>query len=151
MSEKAIGAVQKCSFCGASSDDVERLFVAQGVAICDGCARAIGAAGAVDLPRSKSPVDGLVGRWIKRTDGAAPVSVSLRFTGNGLLFSTVQDGATANEKLLRYSLDGASLSTVEMVAFGEQTTDKIEIESRDTMSIHTKNGISVFDRDKSDI
>ena len=150
MPETTNTKAQACSFCGASSDAVDRLFVGPGVGICDRCAKAVGAAGAEELPPSKGPVKQLLGRWIKRTAGATPVAVSLRFTEDGLLFSNVDDGSTSQETLLRYSFDGATLSTVEMVPAGERTSGTIEIVAGESLTLHTRNGISVFDRYKSD-
>src|SRR4051812_39432993 len=123
--EMAATLLRQCSFCGASSDSVERLFTTPTLAVCDGCIRSLADAEAKDVPPSPSPVAPLVGRWIKRSDDA--VSVSLYFTEQGLLFSTVRDGSMVTDKLLRYSLDGGSLSTVEMVPCGTRSNDTIEL------------------------
>lgn len=147
MSEAAPAKLLKCAFCGQSSEQVERLFAAPDVAICDGCIRSLAAADSVDLPRSKGSTNQLLGRWIKRDEG---VSVSLQFTKDDLLFSTVAENGAATSKLLRYSLDGENLSTVELVAMGDRSTDILRIDG-DVLTIETKRGISVFDREKSDI
>jgi len=143
MSEAMSTKVIMCSFCGQSSDAVARIFAAPGVAICDGCIRSLAAEEAIYLPPSKGSTARLVGRWIKR---GSEVAVSLHFTEDGFLYSTVG----ANDKVLRYSVDGSNLSTVELVPMGERSDGMLEIED-DTLTLRTERGDSVFDRDKSDI
>lgn len=123
------------------------MFVTPTVAVCDGCIRSLAAAEANNLPPSKSPVSHLVGRWVKGTDDA--ISVSLRFTQDGLLFSTINDGSTVTEKLLRYSLDGATLSTVELMPCGTRSNDSVEL-AGDVLTVRTNQATSVFHRDESD-
>ncbi len=138
--------VPACSFCGASPDVADRIFAASTAAVCDSCIRSLAAAAAKEMPPSKSPVAALVGRWIGK--GGDPLSVSLHFTEGGLLFSTMSDGSNATEKLLRYSLNGAILFTVEMVPCATASEDRVEV-SGDVLTIRTNRSTSVFHRDKS--
>ena len=136
---------ETCSFCGASSDSVPRLFAAPNAAVCDGCVRLLAAEVAKSLAPSGPGADRLLGCWTRRSDDKA-VSVSLRFTAEGLLHSTIREASEVREVVLRYSLDGAKLSTVELVPCGELSCDTAEIEEN-VLTIQTKRGTSKFDRD----
>src|SRR4051812_24034269 len=147
MSELPTERVLTCSFCGQTSDAVERLFAAPGAAICDGCLRSIAAADALVLPPSQASSAQLIGRWLKHGEG---VSVSLRFSSEGLMYSTITAGDEVTNTLLHYSYDGRNLATVELMAIGERATDFVEIDG-DTLTLRTPRGASIFERDKSDI
>jgi hypothetical protein len=122
------------------------MFATRSVAICDSCVRAVAAAGAVELPAPTPQIDPLVGRWVRRNgDGA---EVSLQLSRDGLMVSTIAEGGNETRSVLRFSVEGAKLSTVELVPIGANTSDAFDVTS-DTLTIHTANGPSVFDRDKS--
>jgi hypothetical protein len=124
------------------------MFVTGSAAICDSCVRAVASADAVELPSPTPEIGPLVGRWIKRSGGDAEASVSLQLSGDGLMVSTIKEGGSETRRLLRFSVDGAKLSTVELVPIGSNVCDSFEVTS-DTLTIHTANGATVFDREKS--
>lgn len=127
---------------------MDRLFAAPNAAVCDGCIRMLAAEEAKNLPPSDRGIARLLGRWNKRSDDA--VTVSLRFTAEGLVHSIVRETTDVREAVLRYSLEGALLSTVELVPCGALRCDTVEINGN-VLKIQTKGGVSIFDRDESDI
>lgn len=135
-----------CTFCGKSKDDVKALIVGARASICDECIDL--ATEALSQNERNTNVPGqftsvgnmdkeLLGTWRRKQSATDVPNVSLRFTIDGLMISTVVEHNQPKNLLSRYRVQGTRLVTAELVTIRAEKSGEFRI-GGDTLTLDGK-------------